>query len=120
MSKKVLMVDDSKTTRDMVSFTLRRAGYEVIVAEDGSKALAALGGNRVDFVITDLNMPVMDGLALIRELRASTIHRSTPILMLTTDSDDAKKAEGTQAGATGWLCKPFHPNSLVEAVTRLA
>jgi two-component system chemotaxis response regulator CheY len=120
MSKKVLMVDDSKTTRDMVSFTLRRAGYEVIVAEDGSKALAALGGNSVDFVITDLNMPVMDGLALIRELRASAVHRTTPILMLTTDSDEARKSEGTAAGATGWLCKPFHPNSLVEAITRLA
>jgi two-component system chemotaxis response regulator CheY len=120
MTKKVLMVDDSKTTRDMVSFTLRRAGYEVLLAEDGQRALAVLGSSRVDCVITDLNMPGMDGIGLIRELRASAVHRTTPILMLTTDSGAVQKEEGTRAGANGWLCKPFHPTSLLESVTRIA
>jgi two-component system chemotaxis response regulator CheY len=108
MAKRVLMVDDSKTTRDMVAFTLRRAGYEVIEAADGRLALGLLGTNTVDCVITDLNMPVMDGLELIRGVRASAGHRATPILMLTTDSDEAKKTAGKLAGANGWLNKPFH------------
>jgi two-component system chemotaxis response regulator CheY len=119
MSRKVLVVDDSKTTRDMIMFTLRRAGYEVMAAEDGQEALAMLGGNAVGCVITDLNMPVMDGLELIRELRASKAHQDTPILMLTTQTDADKKVLGQQAGATGWLSKPFHPETLVETLKRV-
>ncbi len=119
MAKKVLMVDDSKTTRDMVSFTLRRAGYEVIVAEDGRGAISALGGGAVDCIITDLNMPVMDGIELIKDLRSKPIYRTTPILMLTTQSDAAKQEAGKQAGATGWLNKPFHPKSLIETISKL-
>jgi two-component system chemotaxis response regulator CheY len=119
MARRVLMVDDSKTTRDMVVFTLRRAGYEVIEADDGRKALERLGNDVVDCVITDLNMPGMDGLELIRALRASTAHRETPILMLTTEDDAARQQAGQQAGANKWLGKPFHPKTLVETVAQM-
>ena len=93
----------------MVTFTLQRAGFDVSEAEDGEKALAALRAAPVDLVITDLNMPRMDGVALIRALRADAGCRAVPILMLTTESDPAKKAEGRSAGATGWIVKPFDP-----------
>jgi len=119
MTKKILAVDDSKTMRDMLTFALRTAGFEVTEAEDGTKALAALGGTKVDLIVTDLNMPNMDGIALIRSVRADPKHRATPILMLTTESDPAKKAEGRSAGATGWLVKPFNPEKLVELVHRV-
>jgi two-component system chemotaxis response regulator CheY len=118
--KKILAVDDSKTMRDMVSLTLRNAGYEVAEAADGEQAVATLGANRVDLVITDLNMPKMDGIALIKALRSHPVHRSTPILILTTESDGTKKAEGKAAGATGWIVKPFHPAKLVDALRRVA
>jgi len=120
MAKRVMTVDDSRTMREMVSFTLRKAGFEVSEAEDGSKALAALKAAPVDVVITDLNMPVMDGVALIRALRADPACRALPILMLTTESDAGKKAEGKSAGATGWLVKPFDPERLVDVVRRVA
>lgn len=119
VSKKILAVDDSKTMRDMVAFTLRSAGFEVIEAEDGTKALGHLVAATVNLVITDLNMPNMDGIALIRKLRADPRHRATPILMLTTESDATKKAEGRAAGATGWLVKPFNPEKLVDLVNRV-
>jgi len=119
MAKKILAVDDSRTMRDMVAFTLRQAGYEVVLAEDGKQAITALAGRPVDCVITDLNMPVMDGLELIRELRATSTYRLTPILMLTTDSDVTKKTAGREAGATGWLVKPFNPDKLVQTVTKV-
>ena len=119
MAKRVMMVDDSKSTRSMVAFTLRRAGYEVLEAENGDQALSVIGGIQVDCVITDINMPVMNGLELIRKMRASPAHRTTPILMLTTATDVAKKEEGQIAGATGWLGKPFLPAHLIEAVARI-
>ena len=119
MSKKVLTVDDSKTMRDMVSFTLKSVGFEVMEAEDGRDALAKLGDASVDVVITDLNMPHMDGFELIRNLRAHTAHKFTPILMLTTEGDDAKKQEGKSAGATGWIVKPFNPEKLVQVVNKV-
>lgn len=114
-----MTVDDSKTMRDMVSFTLRQAGFQVSEAEDGQKALVALRAGGVDLVITDLNMPNMDGIALIRNLRNDPKYRTVPILMLTTESDTAKKAEGRSAGATGWIVKPFSPEKLVEVVKRV-
>ncbi len=114
-----MTVDDSKTMRDMVTFTLRGAGFDVSEAEDGEKALAALRAAPVDLVITDLNMPRMDGVALIRALRADTKNRAVPILMLTTEADPAKKAEGRSAGATGWIIKPFNPEKLIEVVRRV-
>jgi two-component system chemotaxis response regulator CheY len=119
MSKRAMTVDDSKTMRDMVAFTLRGAGFDVTQAEDGSQALRLLSATRVDVVITDLNMPVMDGVALIRALRADPKWRGLPILMLTTESDAAKKAEGRDAGATGWLVKPFNPDKLIDIVNRV-
>jgi two-component system chemotaxis response regulator CheY len=105
--------------RDMVGYTLRAAGFEVLAAEDGKQALGMLATSSVDVVITDLNMPVMDGVALIRALRADPKFRTVPILMLTTESDSSKKAEGRAAGATGWLVKPFNPEKLVETVKRV-
>lgn len=118
MAKKALTVDDSKTMRDMVTFTLKNAGYEVIDAEDGQDALAKLAGP-IDVIITDLNMPNMNGFDLIRALRAKPEYRSVPILMLTTESDDAKKSEGKAAGATGWIVKPFNPEKLVQVVNKV-
>lgn len=120
MSKRVMTVDDSKTMRDLVGQTLRSAGFVVSEAEDGRKALAALDATSVDVVITDLNMPHMDGVALIRALRATAKYRSVPILMLTTESDASKKLEGKSAGATGWLVKPFDPQKLIDVVRRVA
>ena len=120
MAKRVMTVDDSKTMRDLVAYTLRGAGFEVSEAEDGRKALAALQAAPVDVVITDLNMPHMDGVSLIRALRGLPRFRSTPILMLTTEFDAAKKAEGKSAGATGWLVKPFDPQKLIDVVARVS
>lgn len=119
MKKKVMTVDDSRTMRDMVTFTLKSAGYEVVEAADGQQAMTAIAANKVDLVITDLNMPVMDGLTLIRKLRAIPAHRTLPILMLTTEADDKKKAEGRAAGATGWIVKPFNPEKLVSVVQKV-
>ena len=119
MKKKVLTVDDSRTMREMVSFTLKGAGYEVVEANDGQHALTVLGSSKVDLVIADLNMPIMDGLTLIRKLRATPQYRTTPILMLTTESSDAMKAAGKASGATGWLVKPFDPQKLLEVVKKV-
>ncbi|HEY0330883.1 MAG TPA: response regulator [Rhodopseudomonas sp.] len=119
MAKRILTVDDSKTMRDMVSFTLRKAGFDVAEAEDGNKALAVLGGASFDLIITDLNMPNMDGITLIKSVRADAKHRGVPILILTTESDSTKKSDGKAAGATGWLVKPFSPEKLVELVQRV-
>jgi len=119
MSKRIMAVDDSKTMRDMVAFALCGAGFTVSLAEDGQKALAALAATKVDLIITDINMPNMDGISLVRNLRADPKHRATPILILTTESDNAKKAEGKAAGATGWLVKPFSPEKLIELVNRV-
>ena len=119
MAKKILAVDDSKTMRDMVSFTLKGAGYEIVEAEDGKAALAVLNGVKVDAIITDLNMPNMNGFELIRALRANPTYKFTPILMLTTEGDDSKKQEGKAAGATGWIVKPFNPEKLMEVIKKV-
>ena len=119
MKKKVMTVDDSRTMREMVSFTLKGAGYDVVEANDGQMALTALTANKVDLVIADLNMPIMDGLTLIRKLRALPQYRTTPLLMLTTDADEKKKSEGRAAGATGWIVKPFDPAKLISVVQKV-
>ncbi len=119
MKKKVMTVDDSRTMREMVTFTLKGAGYDVVEAGDGQQALNALTANKVDLVIADLNMPVMDGLTLIRKLRALPQYRTTPLLMLTTEADEKKKAEGRSAGATGWIVKPFDPAKLISVVQKV-
>ncbi len=114
-----LIVDDSTSIRQMVAFTLREAGFTVLEAADGKQACDALDGHRVDLVITDLNMPVMDGLEFIRAARARTATKFTPILMLTTESQAAKKQEGKAAGATGWVVKPFQPAKLLDVIGRV-
>jgi len=119
MGLRVLAVDDSKTMRDMVGFTLRNAGHEVVEAGDGMDALDKLGDNRVDLIITDINMPKMDGITLIKELRTNLVHKTTPILVLTTESDSSKKNEGRSAGATGWNVKPFSPEKLLQVVSKV-
>ncbi|MBN8531637.1 MAG: response regulator [Alphaproteobacteria bacterium] len=119
MAKIAITVDDSRTMREMVSFTLKGAGFEVMEAEDGQAALTQLDGRKVDLVITDLNMPVMNGFELIRALRSKPEFKFTPILMLTTEGEGSKKEEGKAAGATGWIVKPFSPEKLVEVVKKV-
>lgn len=119
MAKKILTVDDSASIRQMVSFTLKQAGYEVVEAEDGQDGLNKAKSESVDLIITDLNMPNMNGIELIRNLRQVGNYKFTPILMLTTESDDAKKSDGKQAGATGWIVKPFNPEQLLKVIARV-
>jgi two-component system chemotaxis response regulator CheY len=119
MAKSVLTVDDSKTIRDMVGFTLQKAGYAVSEAADGNAAMLLVNRQKFDCIITDLNMPGMDGLALTKAIRASASNRATPVLLLTTEADPAKKTAGREAGATGWLVKPFNPEKLVETVKKV-
>jgi two-component system chemotaxis response regulator CheY len=103
----------------MVSFTLKGAGYEVIEAVDGEDALGKAKGKTVNLVITDVNMPRMDGITLIKELRKLPSYKFTPILMLTTESAPEKKAEGKTAGATGWIVKPFNPDQLLTTIKKV-
>jgi two-component system, chemotaxis family, chemotaxis protein CheY len=119
MTKTVLAVDDSASIRQMVAFTLKSAGYQVVEATDGEDGLTKAKSAGVNLVLTDQNMPKMDGLTLIRSLRALPQYKGVPILMLTTESGDAMKAQGKAAGATGWLVKPFDPAKLVEVVKKV-
>ncbi|MDA0189360.1 MAG: response regulator [Proteobacteria bacterium] len=119
MAKTILAVDDSASIRQMVSFTLKSAGYEVIEAVDGVDGLDKAKARSANLVLTDQNMPRMDGLTLIRSLRALPQYKSVPILMLTTESSDAMKSQGRAAGATGWLVKPFDPQKLIEVVRKV-
>ena len=119
MPKRILTVDDSKTMRDMVSFTLKSAGFDVVEAEDGAKALDVLARTAVDAIITDINMPNMDGVTLVRRLRAQQKFKATPILILTTEGGDDKKAQGRSAGATGWIMKPFVPEKLLQVLNKV-
>ena len=119
MAKTILSVDDSNSIRQMVAFTLKGAGYEIIEAIDGQEALDKAKGKTVDLVLTDQNMPRMDGLTLVKHLRALPAYKSVPILMLTTESSDAMKTQGKAAGATGWIVKPFDPAKLLEVVKKV-
>ncbi|MBK9305833.1 MAG: response regulator [Nitrospira sp.] len=120
MSKTALIVDDSPTMRQMVAFTLTNAGFTVIQAEDGKDAVKKVSaGMKLDIVVTDLNMPEMDGIALIKELRKLTTFKFTPILMLTTESAAEKKVAGKEAGATGWIVKPFNPEVLLKTIAKV-
>jgi two-component system chemotaxis response regulator CheY len=120
MAKRILTIDDSKTMRDMLMLTLSDAGYDVLQAVDGQDGIEVLGDRKVDVVITDINMPKMDGYAVIRNLRANPIHKSTPILVLTTESDTEKKNLARDAGATGWMVKPFDPDQLVATIRKVS
>jgi len=119
VAKCILAVDDSPSIRSMVCFTLKSAGYEVIEAVDGVDALNKAKAKAMDLVLTDQNMPHMDGLGLVRALRQLPAYRSSPILILTTESGADMKSQGKAAGATGWLVKPFDPHRLIEVVQKL-
>ena len=114
-----LVVDDSTSMRQMVSMTLKESGFDVIEGSNGQEALQNVTGKPLSVVVTDLNMPVMDGMSLIRELRAKPEYKFIPILMLTTESQDSKKQEGRAAGATGWIVKPFNPEQLMQVVHKV-
>ena len=119
MSKKILVVDDSLSIRQMVETTLKSKGYDVTTAEDGQAALDKCKTTPYDFVLTDQNMPRMDGLTLIKSLRAMSAYRATPIVVLTTEASDAMKAQGRAAGATGWMVKPFDPSKLLAIAAKV-
>lgn len=115
----ILVVDDSLSMRHMVSLTLSRSEYTVSLAEDGEKALHKAKDENFDLVITDVNMPIMDGITLVKELRKLDDYRLTPLLVLTTEGGADKKAMGKEAGATGWIVKPFDPEKLLTLVARV-
>ena len=115
----ILAVDDSASMRQMVSFTLKSAGYNVVEAVDGQDAWEKAGGRTFDLVLTDQNMPRMDGISLTKKLRESPQFKATPILILTTESSDQMKQAGRAAGATGWLVKPFDPGRLIEVIQKV-
>jgi len=116
---RILAVDDSASMRQMVSFTLQQAGHEVIEADDGESALDIAKNESVDLVLSDVNMPRMDGITLIKNLRGLSTYQYTPMLMLTTESGTDKKQEGKAAGATGWIIKPFNPDQLLATVSKV-
>jgi two-component system chemotaxis response regulator CheY len=120
MSKTVLTVDDSRTMRDMLMLALSEAGYRVIQAEDGIHGLEVLESEQPDVIVTDINMPRMDGFGFIEGVRGDDRYRGVPILVLTTESDAEKKDRARRAGATGWIIKPFDPVKLVTAIRRVA
>jgi two-component system chemotaxis response regulator CheY len=115
----ILAVDDSPSMRQMVSYALENAGYEVVLASDGKLALEIAEKTRVNLVITDVNMPNMDGISLVRQLRKLRDYKFTPILILTTESSQEKKKMGKEAGATGWIVKPFDPDQLLNTLQRV-
>jgi two-component system chemotaxis response regulator CheY len=115
----ILAVDDSASMRQMVSFTLKNAGFNVVEAVDGQDGYEKASSQDFQLVLTDQNMPRMDGLTLIKNLRALAQYKSVPILMLTTESSDAMKSQGKAAGATGWLVKPFDPQKLLDVVKKV-
>lgn len=119
MAKKALIVDDSASMRQMVAYTLRQGGFEVVEGENGQDALDKLPGHTVEIIITDLNMPVMDGITFIQKVRALPALKFVPILMLTTETQASKKEQGKAAGATGWIVKPFDPEKLLQTVAKV-
>lgn len=119
MAKTVLIVDDSASIRQVVSLTLKNAGFDTIEASDGRDALAKLTGQRVHLMISDVNMPNMDGISFVREIKTRAEYKFTPIIMLTTESAEDKKLQGQAAGAKAWMVKPFQPQQMLAAVNKL-
>ena len=119
MTASILIVDDSNSVRMAIRMALTGAGYAVTEAADGAQGLSKANGSRFDMIITDLNMPNMDGLSMIRALRKNPAQCGTPILFLTTESEDAMKQQAKAAGATGWLVKPFEPEQLIRVVQKV-
>ena len=119
MAKTIMIVDDSASIRQVVGIALRGAGYDVLEARDGRDALSKLTGQRVHLVISDVNMPNMDGITFVKELKQLRNYRFTPVIMLTTEAGKTKMAEGRSAGAKAWVVKPFRPPQMLDAVARL-
>ncbi|NVL45098.1 response regulator, partial [Pseudomonas syringae pv. actinidiae] len=119
MAKSVLVVDDSSSVRQVVGIALKSAGYDVIEACDGKDALNKLTGQKVHLIISDVNMPNMDGITFVKEVKKLASYKFTPIIMLTTESQESKKAEGQAAGAKAWVVKPFQPAQMLAAVSKL-
>ena len=119
MSKTIMVVDDSGSFRTVVKLALQKSGYTVVEACDGKDAVGKLNGQKLNLIVCDVNMPQMDGLTFLRHLKTTTAYKFTPVIMLTTESQESKKAEGKAAGARAWITKPFQPSQLVDAVNRL-
>lgn len=119
MAKTILVVDDSASVRQVVSIALKGAGYEVIEGIDGKDALSKLKGQKVHLIISDVNMPNMDGIAFVKEVKKLDAYKFTPVIMLTTESQEGKKQEGQMAGAKAWVVKPFQPAQMLSAVSKL-
>jgi len=119
MAKTILIVDDSASLRQVVNIALTRAGYDVIEAADGKDALSKLNGTKIHLIISDVNMPNMDGITMVKEVKKLPAYKFTPIIMLTTESQEGKKKEGQSAGAKAWMVKPFKPEQMLDAVSKL-
>jgi len=119
MSKVILIIDDSASVRQLVSIALRDAGYTVIEACDGKDGLKQLNGQKINLVISDVNMPNMDGISFVKAMKQNPSYKFMPVIMLTTEGADGKKQEGKEAGAKAWIVKPFRPEQLVQAVSML-
>ena len=119
MAKKVLIVDDSASMRSVINMTLTGAGYDVIEASDGQNGLSHLDGQKLNLIITDINMPVMDGLTFVKEVKKHAAYKFTPIIVLTTETDQAKRDQARASGAKAWVVKPFQPQQMLDAVTKL-
>lgn len=119
MAKTIMIVDDSASLRQVVSIALKGAGYDTIEACDGRDALAKLDGTKIHLIISDVNMPNMDGISLVKEVKRHPSYKFTPVIMLTTESQEGKKAEGQAAGAKAWVVKPFQPQQMLAAVAKL-
>ncbi len=119
MSKTIMVIDDSASIRQVVKFTLSTAGYNIIEACDGKDALNKIIGQRINLIVCDVNMPNMDGITFLKSLKSLPSHKFTPVIMLTTESQESKKQEGKLAGARAWVVKPFKPEQMLEAVSKL-
>lgn len=119
MAKTILIVDDSASLRQVVNIALKGAGYDVVEACDGKDALGKLDGRKIHLVISDVNMPNLDGIGFVKQLKANPSYKFTPVIMLTTEAGEGKKQEGQQAGAKAWVVKPFQPQQMLDAVSKL-
>jgi two-component system chemotaxis response regulator CheY len=119
MKKTILIVDDSSSLRQVVSLALTRAGYDVLEGSDGEDALTKLDGRKVHLIVSDVNMPRMDGISFLKQVKAHPSYKFTPVIMLTTEAGDTKKQAGREAGAKAWVVKPFNPPVLLDAVSKL-
>ncbi len=119
MAKTILIVDDSASFRQVVALTLKGAGYDVVEAGDGKEGVSRLDGRKIHLIISDVNMPNMDGIAFLKQVKAHASYKFTPVVMLTTEGQDAKKNEGKEAGAKAWIMKPFMPPQVLDVVSKL-